>query len=784
MMLRRLLSSLTAITLAALGLLTIAPQSSAAPGPLTFTLSGPDFSRGNEEPPFVTLEATAISGVIQPGTRFELEALGTKVDLVTPIDVTPVGAATCTPGVVLRCESSPTQALSGSISVRVELRAWRESFYPRCSAADPATCIVFRAATTGQGDDSVIRFRFSDGDDGNRVEVYNNDITLGFTAPSAKAGGPITLNVGAAYTPLGTGLDWPVTIRLQPTSPWTASGSPGPWQCVGSSPDPVTNPNPPIDCTIGIDTQQGVTQTLPPLQLEGDAPTGLPTTQTCTFSTAAPVPPSSSPACFGVEVRHLPDAFLYGVNPSGQAGVPINAASISINAVAPDTDGDGVRDDVDNCVGIPNPSQADADGDTVGDVCDDTAEVVLESVHPATPGVFDTAVKLSPATRTVRFTILNGTRPVHQDAATSVWRCVDDITAEIQCSVSREPDRRPDGYFVGPRIASGVNDTAVPCNPPNPPWQCNSLQAELWTETAAEASTSALWPASGPIGSLFVQGRAGQVDAEPGDVIAVRYVVRNDGPTTANDVRVNLYVNWFTPRWFAVDPAAIGGLSGCSIVGPIACTLGTLLPGEQREITFNVNVVCTDACTPGAGSAAAFMRLSIGGERPAVEAGGPNVVFRATQPTTTVPTTTVPTTTVPTTTVPTTTVPTTTVPTTTVPTTTVPIGPDFVTVSIPCAPLNASGSTSGVAIVARTGQGTVVANARIGSTTVTLFATRLNRLGWIGLAQIVDRTQGVNTSFVVQTPPTIAADGTYTWSFPYRSGPRRCQGEISLRDGG
>jgi hypothetical protein len=35
-----------------------------------------------------------------------------------------------------------------------------------------------------------------------------------------------------------------------------------------------------------------------------------------------------------------------------------------------DEDGDGVPDDVDNCVAVPNPGQQDDDGDTVGNVCD------------------------------------------------------------------------------------------------------------------------------------------------------------------------------------------------------------------------------------------------------------------------------------------------------------------------------------------------------------------------------------------------------------------------------
>lgn len=42
----------------------------------------------------------------------------------------------------------------------------------------------------------------------------------------------------------------------------------------------------------------------------------------------------------------------------------------STDASSPDTDADGVKDDVDNCVAVPNPNQADADGDGIGDACD------------------------------------------------------------------------------------------------------------------------------------------------------------------------------------------------------------------------------------------------------------------------------------------------------------------------------------------------------------------------------------------------------------------------------
>ena len=41
----------------------------------------------------------------------------------------------------------------------------------------------------------------------------------------------------------------------------------------------------------------------------------------------------------------------------------------------PDGDGDGIEDRIDNCREIPNPDQADADGDNAGDACDANPQV-------------------------------------------------------------------------------------------------------------------------------------------------------------------------------------------------------------------------------------------------------------------------------------------------------------------------------------------------------------------------------------------------------------------------
>lgn len=53
-------------------------------------------------------------------------------------------------------------------------------------------------------------------------------------------------------------------------------------------------------------------------------------------------------------------------------GCPLNGGG---QQQVPDTDGDTVTDDVDNCVAIANEDQADADGDDVGDACDNCPQV-------------------------------------------------------------------------------------------------------------------------------------------------------------------------------------------------------------------------------------------------------------------------------------------------------------------------------------------------------------------------------------------------------------------------
>jgi hypothetical protein len=53
-----------------------------------------------------------------------------------------------------------------------------------------------------------------------------------------------------------------------------------------------------------------------------------------------------------------------------------SSANCPADTGLPDTDGDGVCDALDNCVTIPNPSQANADGDLLGDACDPCTNIV------------------------------------------------------------------------------------------------------------------------------------------------------------------------------------------------------------------------------------------------------------------------------------------------------------------------------------------------------------------------------------------------------------------------
>jgi len=72
-----------------------------------------------------------------------------------------------------------------------------------------------------------------------------------------------------------------------------------------------------------------------------------------------------------------------GVEAGAQAGVEAGAqAGLEAGVEAPlDQDGDGVSDDLDNCVDTANPDQADLDGDGLGDACDEETAALSISLE-------------------------------------------------------------------------------------------------------------------------------------------------------------------------------------------------------------------------------------------------------------------------------------------------------------------------------------------------------------------------------------------------------------------
>lgn len=89
-----------------------------------------------------------------------------------------------------------------------------------------------------------------------------------------------------------------------------------------------------------------------------------------------------------------PDLFAVVKYSTGSGATEVHVLSGVPSAPPPDSDGDGIIDDLDNCPSIPNPEQQDSDGDGIGDVCDPTpfplvsptpTPIVLPATQTATP---------------------------------------------------------------------------------------------------------------------------------------------------------------------------------------------------------------------------------------------------------------------------------------------------------------------------------------------------------------------------------------------------------------
>jgi hypothetical protein len=67
----------------------------------------------------------------------------------------------------------------------------------------------------------------------------------------------------------------------------------------------------------------------------------------------------------------VPGDYMFELRASDGIDVGTDTVTIHVAGTPPsDADEDGVRDTIDNCPSVPNPDQADADGDGVGDFCD------------------------------------------------------------------------------------------------------------------------------------------------------------------------------------------------------------------------------------------------------------------------------------------------------------------------------------------------------------------------------------------------------------------------------
>jgi hypothetical protein len=107
-------------------------------------------------------------------------------------------------------------------------------------------------------------------------------------------------------------------------------------------------------------------------------------------------------ACSFRSVRQLADDGSTGIDSaaSPEAGAPPPGdATIDSGGGTTDSDGDGIADDVDNCISVANADQHDEDGDHVGDACDPCPQVANATTdtdgdgipdacdpHPNTPG--------------------------------------------------------------------------------------------------------------------------------------------------------------------------------------------------------------------------------------------------------------------------------------------------------------------------------------------------------------------------------------------------------------
>jgi formylglycine-generating enzyme required for sulfatase activity len=135
---------------------------------------------------------------------------------------------------------------------------------------------------------------------------------------------------------------------------------------------------------------------------------------------------------FDAYPRHLRASLRWDSLPTMiEANTGFRAARTASRAHFADTDGDGVFDEIDNCVGTPNPSQADCDGDGVGDVCE-----LVDCNGNGIPDSCDINLGLS--------------RDIDQDGVPD------------ECSLDCNANGRPDAYDIATSTSADCNANSIP----------------------------------------------------------------------------------------------------------------------------------------------------------------------------------------------------------------------------------------------------------------------------------------------------------------------------------